>query len=205
MIGTKCPGQDMRYWTADDVYEEDCPKCGEPVEFFKTDIRLRCPNCKAKMANPRFDMGCAQYCAYAEQCLGPGAKGMQSKSIRAILEGEAEKLVINNPEKVESLKQLINRAEKECEEKKIDMLPVIASLIIIFLRKENLIDTEFDFIDRINKEHNLPQVAVKDVKSIISSLESYSKEHPGETIKPPAFELVKKLASYLTVESAEDN
>ena len=35
MIGTKCPGQDMRYWTADDACEIACPECGEMIEFLK--------------------------------------------------------------------------------------------------------------------------------------------------------------------------
>lgn len=194
MIGTKCPGQDMRYWTADDVYEEKCPQCGEPVEFFKTDIRLRCPNCKTRVANPRFDMGCALYCAYAEQCLGPGAKGMKSKSIRAILEGEAEKLTAKDPEKAEELKKTIKQAEEECEKKSLDMLPVIASLIIIFLLKEKLIDSGFDFIDRINEENTLPQKAVKEIKSIITRFENTSDQASAEEVSPSTLELVEKLS-----------
>ena len=202
MIGTKCPGQDMRYWTADDVYEENCPKCGEPVEFFKTDIRLRCPNCKNRMANPRFDMGCAEYCAYAEQCLGPGARGMKSKSIRAILEGEAEKQAVNLPEKKEQLKKLIKQAEEECEKEGIDMLPVIASLITVFLRKENLIDSGFDFIDRINEEHTLPQKAVKEIKSIIKALDNNSdQKQDEEDINHSVLKLVEKLSSAVTAMS----
>jgi hypothetical protein len=35
VFAQKCPGQDMRYWTADDVYEEKCPQCGEMIEFLK--------------------------------------------------------------------------------------------------------------------------------------------------------------------------
>ena len=200
MIGTKCPGQDMRYWTADDVYEENCPQCGEPVEFFKTDIRLRCPNCKTRMANPRFDMGCALYCAYAEQCLGPGARGMKSRSIRAILEGEAENLAANNPDKVKQLKEALIKAEEECEKNGIDMLPVIASLVTVFLRKENLIDSGFDFIDRINKEHTLPQKAVKEIKSIITKLEleNHSDQNHDEDINQSVLKLVEKLSSSAT-------
>ncbi len=198
MIGTKCPGQDMRYWTADDVYEENCPNCGEPVEFFKTDIRLRCPNCKNKMANPRFDMGCALYCAYAEQCLGPGARGMKSKSIKAILEGEVDKLAVKLPEKTAHLKKIIKQAEEKCEKEGIDMLPVIASLIIVFLRKENLIDSGFAYIDRINDEHTLPQKAVKEIKAIITALDNHGDQKQDEKINQSALELVEKLSSAAT-------
>lgn len=170
MIGTKCPGQDMRYWTADDVHEEQCPQCGEPVEFFKTDIRLRCPNCKTRLANSRFDMGCAQWCAYAEQCLGPGARGLKSKSLRTIMVDELEKLANNMPDKVNQVKELIGKAEEICEKNQIDMLPVIASIIIIFLKRKELIAETNSYLDDLESEYNLPQKAVKETKAIVSKL-----------------------------------
>jgi len=34
-IRMKCPGQDLRYWGKDSIFEEKCPKCGNSVEFFK--------------------------------------------------------------------------------------------------------------------------------------------------------------------------
>ncbi len=66
----KCPGQDMRYWGPDGVFEEPCPRCGNPVEFFKDESTRRCKKCGHTMVNPRMDFGCAAYCPYAEQCLG---------------------------------------------------------------------------------------------------------------------------------------
>ncbi len=170
MIGTKCPGQDMRYWTADDVHEDKCPQCGEVIEFFKTDIRLRCPNCKTKVANPKFDMGCAQWCAYAEQCLGPGARGLKTKSLRAILEDELDKLAKVIPAKADQVKEGIARAEEKCRQDQIDMLPVIASIIIIFLKQENLITDPDTFLNDLGREHTLPQKAVKETKKIVSEI-----------------------------------
>lgn len=70
MSTQQCPGQDMRQWTFDDVFEEPCPFCGALVEFFKTDIRTPCPACRRQVANPRKDPGCAKWCPAAEQCLG---------------------------------------------------------------------------------------------------------------------------------------
>lgn len=71
----KCPGQDTRYWTPDDVSEVECGECGRSVEFFKTDGYRRCPNCGRRIINPEVRMGCAQWCQYAKDCLGfdPGA------------------------------------------------------------------------------------------------------------------------------------
>jgi len=66
----KCPGQDMQYWSAEAIYEVDCPKCGKSVEFYKDDTNRRCHHCGHRFVNPKMDFGCAAYCQYAEQCLG---------------------------------------------------------------------------------------------------------------------------------------
>ncbi len=179
MIGTKCPGQDMRYWTADDVHEEKCPQCGEMIEFFKTDIRLRCRSCKTRVANPRFNMGCAQWCAYAEQCIGPGARGLQAKSLRMILEDELERLAKELPEKVKAVKETIKKAEKSCENEQIDLLPVIAAIVILFLRKENLISDADEYLAQLDREQELPQKAVKQTRAILGSI---LEERPADGI-----------------------
>lgn len=64
----RCPGQDRRSWTPDDVYDIECPRCGAAIEYFKDDRRRRCPQCGAAVLNPRFDDGCARWCAAAESC-----------------------------------------------------------------------------------------------------------------------------------------
>jgi hypothetical protein len=64
----RCPGQDRSSWTADDIYEIECPCCGSQVEFFKDDARRLCPACGSRVANPRYDLGCAAWCAAADKC-----------------------------------------------------------------------------------------------------------------------------------------
>lgn len=66
----RCPGQDRRYWTPDIIYEVPCPECGAPVECFKDEPRRRCPKCGHRFRNVGADLGCAQWCTLAEQCLG---------------------------------------------------------------------------------------------------------------------------------------
>ncbi len=66
----RCPGQDRRYWKEDPVFDEPCPKCGHPVEFFRDESTRRCPKCGHRFRNPRTPFDCGQWCAYAEQCLG---------------------------------------------------------------------------------------------------------------------------------------
>jgi len=170
MIGTKCPGQDMRYWTAEDVYEEKCPQCGNMIEFFKTDIRLRCRNCRTRVANPRFNMGCAQWCAYAEQCLGPGARGLKSKSLRLVLEDALDRFGKDMPDKVLKVKDLIEKAEEKCQTEQIDLLPVIASIVTVFLKDNDLISDIDDFLSGLNREQALPQKAVNEIKTITENI-----------------------------------
>jgi putative nucleotidyltransferase with HDIG domain len=65
----KCPGQDMRFWKPGDIFSTRCPKCGRTVEFFKDEVRRKC-RCGHEIVNPKMDFGCAQWCQYAERCLG---------------------------------------------------------------------------------------------------------------------------------------
>jgi hypothetical protein len=66
----KCPGQDIRYWKPGAIFDVKCPKCGSDVEFFKDDTTRKCRKCGHRFKNPKIDFGCAEYCMYAEQCMG---------------------------------------------------------------------------------------------------------------------------------------
>lgn len=66
----RCPGQDMRYWKGDVAFEVACPKCAAVVEFFKDESSRRCRRCGHLFPNPKASFDCAQWCEYAEKCLG---------------------------------------------------------------------------------------------------------------------------------------
>ena len=66
----KCPGQDPRFWKFDAIFDAECPKCGNKVEFFKDETRRRCKNCGHQVLNPKMDFGCAAHCKFAEHCFG---------------------------------------------------------------------------------------------------------------------------------------
>jgi HD superfamily phosphodiesterase len=70
MTRPRCPGQDTRYWTPDDIFEIPCPYCGDEMEFFKDDPALTCPSCQREVRNPRIELGCARWCQFAGECLG---------------------------------------------------------------------------------------------------------------------------------------
>jgi len=90
----RCPGQDRRYWKEDAVFEVPCPKCERPVELFQDESTGRCLSCGHRFRNPKASFDCAQWCAYAEECLGfaperkaasdPGQGAVASRLIQAI-------------------------------------------------------------------------------------------------------------------------
>jgi len=66
----RCPGQDMRYWTPRDIFDVACPDCGKAIEFWKDEPSRTCPGCGREVRNPQIDLGCAEWCKYAPECLG---------------------------------------------------------------------------------------------------------------------------------------
>jgi hypothetical protein len=68
----KCPGQDQRYWTPEDIFDVGCPYCGREIEFWKDEPFRLCRGCDREVRNPRFDLACADWCASADGCLGHG-------------------------------------------------------------------------------------------------------------------------------------
>ncbi|MFO7952410.1 MAG: hypothetical protein R6U91_06355 [Bacillota bacterium] len=195
MFATKCPGQDMRYWTADDVHEENCPNCGELIEFFKTDIRLRCRNCKTRVANPRFDMGCAQWCSHAEMCLGAAAKGLKQKSLRSVLEDQFSSLAANYPETVNTLKKLLDYAKGKCHENQVDFLPVTIAFMTATLIDLGIINDTDSFLEKVNREHSLPEEAVNKTKTLVENISNNKIEGKMEEI---LVELKNKLANNIS-------
>ena len=69
MPNQNCPGQDTRYWKPEDVFEVPCSHCGKPVEFFRDDLKRRCPHCSQSNLNPRNNLACAAWCKAAAECL----------------------------------------------------------------------------------------------------------------------------------------
>ena len=89
---TMCPGQDTAFWKPGDIFEVTCSQCGHEVEFFKDDASRRCGRCGAKVANPKLNLGCAQWCEHAVECLGydpkqgPQAEGEHTSLVDLLVE-----------------------------------------------------------------------------------------------------------------------
>ena len=69
----RCPGQDQRYWTAEDIFDVSCPYCDREIEFWKDEPFRLCRGCMKEVRNPRIDLGCAKWCKFSDQCLGRSA------------------------------------------------------------------------------------------------------------------------------------
>lgn len=78
MNAPRCPGQDMRYWKPEDIFQIDCPFCGQEIEFWKDEPFRLCHGCGKEVRNPRMDLGCAKWCKFAKECLGVLADDAQT-------------------------------------------------------------------------------------------------------------------------------
>ncbi len=77
----KCPGQNKQFWGPDDVCEVTCTGCGYLVEFFKDELKRKCPKCKKEVVNPKMDLGCAMWCPKAKECIGPERYSFVSETV----------------------------------------------------------------------------------------------------------------------------
>jgi hypothetical protein len=82
----KCPGQDMQTWGPDAVFDVSCGSCGESVEFFRDEIKRRCPSCRGLVLNDRLDLGCAEWCPSAAMCVGPNTPELTDEQRSSLAE-----------------------------------------------------------------------------------------------------------------------
>lgn len=85
MSKTMCPGQDTAFWTPNDIYEVECAQCGNEMEFFKDDASRRCKKCGSRVQNPKLNLGCAQWCEHAAECLGYDPKATMGEDAQESL------------------------------------------------------------------------------------------------------------------------
>lgn len=107
----RCPGQDQRFWKPEDVFEVKCSSCGEKMEFFKDEPKLKCRSCGQLVVNPKIDLGCAEWCQYAEQCIGDSAV-KELSIIRELLIDEMKKVFGTDHKRIEHALSVLNYAEQ---------------------------------------------------------------------------------------------
>jgi putative nucleotidyltransferase with HDIG domain len=107
----RCPGQDQRFWKPQDIFEVQCSSCGKTVEFFKDEPKLKCRNCGKIVTNPKIDLGCAEWCRYAAQCLGISTvSGLQA--VRDKLMYEMEQYFAGDHKRIEHAIAVLDYAEQ---------------------------------------------------------------------------------------------
>jgi putative nucleotidyltransferase with HDIG domain len=107
----RCPGQDQRFWKPEDIFEADCPQCGQAVEFFKDEPKLKCGMCGHTVVNPRIDLGCAEWCQYADRCLAVSAM-KDASVIRNELIDEMRKVFAGDQKRIDHALGVLNYAER---------------------------------------------------------------------------------------------
>jgi putative nucleotidyltransferase with HDIG domain len=124
-----CPGQDQRFWKPEDIFEAVCPQCGKAVEFFKDEPKLKCRNCGHAVVNPRIDLGCAEWCQYADQCLAVSAM-KDASYIRDELIDEMKKVFAGGQKRIDHALAVLNYAEQIQTAEGGDPLVVKAAAIL---------------------------------------------------------------------------
>jgi putative nucleotidyltransferase with HDIG domain len=107
----RCPGQDQRFWKPEDVFEVKCPSCNTTIEFFKDEPKLKCSKCGQMVVNPKLDLGCAEWCQYAQQCLGVSAI-KDLRVIRDKLIDEMKKVFAGDVKRIEHALSVLQFAEQ---------------------------------------------------------------------------------------------
>jgi hypothetical protein len=125
----RCPGQDQRFWKPEDIFEVQCPGCSNKMEFFKDEPKLKCRNCGQVVVNPKIDLGCAQWCQYAEQCLAVSVKN-EAIVMRNKLIEEMKSIFGSDQKRIDHALAVLDYAEQIQTAEGGDPLIVKASAIL---------------------------------------------------------------------------
>ncbi len=127
----KCPGQDTRHWKPGDIFTAECPKCGAEIEFFKDDTRRRCAWCGHLFYNPKIELGCAEWCQYADKCVPDLVKEKQAmQSFKEILVERVKAILAGDQQGQERLEQAVKYATELLKAEGGDPKVVFAAVIL---------------------------------------------------------------------------
>jgi hypothetical protein len=191
----RCPGQDQRFWKPEDIFEVKCPACGGAIEFFKDEPKLKCRNCGRQTVNPKIDLGCAEWCQYAEQCLGVSFVN-NLRAIRDGLIGEMKKVFGEDGQRIDHALVVLDYAEQIQAAQGGDPLIVRAAAILHDIgiheaqRKHGSSAGMYQEIEgppiarEILAKYDLDEVVVEHICKIIAN------HHSAKDIDTPEFRVV---------------
>jgi DNA-directed RNA polymerase subunit RPC12/RpoP len=126
----RCPGQNTMFWKPGDIYDVSCPNCGKPVEFWKDDAKRTC-TCGHRFVNPKRDIGCLEWCKYAETCMPEMFKGENLQAFyRDRLLAAAKKALTPDDKLVEKALDVLEVAEDLISAEGGEPKVIIASLLL---------------------------------------------------------------------------
>jgi len=130
MSGPRCPGMDMKFWKPQDVFEVACPACETAIEFWKDEPVRQCPECSAEVRNPRINLGCAQWCEHAEECLGSAAAKAEDEPVRNRLISAMKKVFGTDRRRIAHSLLVLKYAEEILEKEDASPQVVIAAAVL---------------------------------------------------------------------------
>lgn len=173
----KCPGQDMQYWTAEAIYEVECPQCKNAVEFYKDDTTRSCNHCGHRFVNPKMDFGCAAYCKFAEQCIGTLPEefvGSMDSLLKDKVAVEMKRFYKTDFKQIGYLSRVARYAEKIGKEEGVNLAVVLCAAYLkdIGSRQAQEASGTRTTADEILRNLGAKEEMRQEVCSLIASLES---------------------------------
>jgi hypothetical protein len=177
----KCPGQDTRHWKPGDIFTTECPKCGAEIEFFKDDTRRRCAWCGHLFYNPKIELGCAEWCQYADKCVPELVKEKQAmQTFKDILVERVKSSLAGDEKAQERLEAAVKYAGEllraEGGDPKVVFAAVILTPVSLSQARELLAELETEpelaadiigILDGSAPEKDLSRQLVQDVSTLV--------------------------------------
>jgi hypothetical protein len=198
----RCPGQDQRFWKPEDIFDVDCPECGKTIEFWKDEPKLKCPQCKSVVANPRLDLGCAKWCQYANQCLGVKTESKDSDMCSRLI-GEMRRILALAPDQIGHTLRTLSYADAILAAEGGEPLVVKAAVILHHLGvgdvgyTEDACDTESTKrAAEVLAKHAVSEQIIETVRSIITA------HHGGKQIDSQEFRIFSDAHKLADIQTA---
>ncbi len=192
----KCPGQDSRYWKEGAIFEVKCPECGHEMEFFQDDTWRRCTNCGYRLQNPRMSFGCAEYCPYAEQCVGNLPPELLKKKQDAPLKDrvavEVKKFLRGDFARIAQTVKTARYVEEAAGPEGVNFPALVLSAYLMPVMaklqedEQRPLDECMQIVEEILGSVNTSQELIEDVKSLLSHI------HPGSDTQDQNVSILRK-------------
>jgi hypothetical protein len=115
----KCPGQDTRYWKPGDIFVAE------------DDTRRRCAWCGHLFYNPKIELGCAEWCQYAEKCVPDLVRAKKAaQNFKELLMEMVESALSGEPEAWERTQQAAVYAQDLLRAEGGDPKVVLAAVLL---------------------------------------------------------------------------